>query len=166
MTSGHLLVCSRGHVEKVQGLSGDEGSSVGESFSFSFLSSDLFKVLLGDAFVCDSSYEFLLGGLERRVCCGESGSQGKRLADMYHDAGFWLPILARVVSRVTGVTDYNIVQNNGKFAFSPHSERRSTSFTSSPIRIYSSNAPHFSHQSPTSILPSFLLKPSKHLAQT
>ncbi|KAF2731167.1 HIT-like protein [Polyplosphaeria fusca] len=27
--------------------------------------------------------------------------------------GFWLPVLARVVSRVVGVTDYNIVQNNG-----------------------------------------------------
>lgn len=28
--------------------------------------------------------------------------------------GFWLPILARVVAKVTGVTDYNIVQNNGE----------------------------------------------------
>ena len=27
--------------------------------------------------------------------------------------GFWLPLLARTVSKVTGVTDYNIVQNNG-----------------------------------------------------
>jgi hypothetical protein len=27
--------------------------------------------------------------------------------------GFWLPLLARTVARVTGVTDYNIVQNNG-----------------------------------------------------
>jgi diadenosine tetraphosphate (Ap4A) HIT family hydrolase len=27
--------------------------------------------------------------------------------------GFWLPILARTVAKVTGVTDYNIVQNNG-----------------------------------------------------
>lgn len=27
--------------------------------------------------------------------------------------GFWLPVLARVVAKVTGVTDYNIVQNNG-----------------------------------------------------
>lgn len=27
--------------------------------------------------------------------------------------GFWLPILARVVKKVTGSTDYNIVQNNG-----------------------------------------------------
>ncbi|KAF2202706.1 HIT-like protein [Delitschia confertaspora ATCC 74209] len=29
------------------------------------------------------------------------------------DVGFWLPVLARMVSRVTGVSDYNIVQNNG-----------------------------------------------------
>lgn len=163
MTSGHLLVCSRGHVEKVQGLSGDEGSSVGESFSF--LSSDLFKVLLGDAFVCDSSYEFLLDGLERRVCCGELGSQGKRLADMYHDAGFWLPILARVVSRVTGVTDYNIVQNNGKFSFSPHPERRSTFFfISSPNQIYSSTP--FLSPIPNLHSPKLSTQPSKHLAQT
>src|SRR4051794_27211758 len=28
--------------------------------------------------------------------------------------GFWLPVLARVVKRVTGSTDYNIVQNNGR----------------------------------------------------
>lgn len=30
-----------------------------------------------------------------------------------HETGFWLPILARTVAKVTGVTDYNIVQNNG-----------------------------------------------------
>ncbi|EOA82163.1 hypothetical protein ACJQWK_05087 [Exserohilum turcicum] len=29
------------------------------------------------------------------------------------EMGFWLPILARTVAKVTGVTDYNIVQNNG-----------------------------------------------------
>lgn len=29
------------------------------------------------------------------------------------EIGFWLPLLARMVSKVTGVTDYNIVQNNG-----------------------------------------------------
>ncbi|KAF2704513.1 HIT-like protein [Pleomassaria siparia CBS 279.74] len=29
------------------------------------------------------------------------------------EVGFWLPVLARVVSKVTGVSDYNIVQNNG-----------------------------------------------------
>jgi hypothetical protein len=33
--------------------------------------------------------------------------------------GFWLPILARVVSKVTGVEDYNIVQNNGMFLLFP-----------------------------------------------
>lgn len=27
--------------------------------------------------------------------------------------GFWLPVLSRVVSRVSGAKDYNIVQNNG-----------------------------------------------------
>lgn len=27
--------------------------------------------------------------------------------------GFWLPVLSRVVSKVTGVSDWNIVQNNG-----------------------------------------------------
>ena len=31
--------------------------------------------------------------------------------------GFWLPLLARTVAQVTGVTDYNIVQNNGTFVF-------------------------------------------------
>lgn len=30
-----------------------------------------------------------------------------------NNQGFWLPLLARTVSLVTGVTDYNIVQNNG-----------------------------------------------------
>lgn len=29
--------------------------------------------------------------------------------------GFWLPVLSRVVSKVAGVTDWNIVQNNGEF---------------------------------------------------
>ncbi|KAK7549730.1 HIT-like domain-containing protein [Phyllosticta paracitricarpa] len=28
-------------------------------------------------------------------------------------AGFWLPLLAKTVAAVTGVSDYNIVQNNG-----------------------------------------------------
>jgi diadenosine tetraphosphate (Ap4A) HIT family hydrolase len=32
-------------------------------------------------------------------------------------AGFWLPLLARTVARVTGVTDYNIVQNNGEWGY-------------------------------------------------
>jgi diadenosine tetraphosphate (Ap4A) HIT family hydrolase len=30
-----------------------------------------------------------------------------------HETGFWLPLLARTVAAVTGVSDYNIVQNNG-----------------------------------------------------
>ncbi|CAI6248260.1 unnamed protein product [Periconia digitata] len=40
-----------------------------------------------------------------------------KVADMKDDEGremgFWLPILSRVVAKVTGVQDYNIVQNNG-----------------------------------------------------
>ncbi|PVI08517.1 HIT-like protein [Periconia macrospinosa] len=40
-----------------------------------------------------------------------------KVADMKseeaREMGFWLPILSRVVARVTGVDDYNIVQNNG-----------------------------------------------------
>ncbi|OSS45663.1 hypothetical protein B5807_09497 [Epicoccum nigrum] len=34
-------------------------------------------------------------------------------ADESREIGFWLPLLARTVAKVTGVTDYNIVQNNG-----------------------------------------------------
>lgn len=34
----------------------------------------------------------------------------------YDDLGYWLPILARVVKKVAGVTDYNIVQNNGMYS--------------------------------------------------
>jgi diadenosine tetraphosphate (Ap4A) HIT family hydrolase len=30
------------------------------------------------------------------------------------DVGFWLPLLAKAVKGVTGVADYNIVQNNGR----------------------------------------------------
>ncbi|KAL5120296.1 hypothetical protein ACEQ8H_001854 [Pleosporales sp. CAS-2024a] len=40
-----------------------------------------------------------------------------KVADMgvieSREIGFWLPLLARTVSIVTGVSDYNIVQNNG-----------------------------------------------------
>ncbi|KAJ4990046.1 hit domain-containing protein [Stagonosporopsis vannaccii] len=40
-----------------------------------------------------------------------------KVADMEaqesREIGFWLPLLARTVAKVTGVTDYNIVQNNG-----------------------------------------------------
>ncbi|KAE8873919.1 hypothetical protein PTNB73_00551 [Pyrenophora teres f. teres] len=39
-----------------------------------------------------------------------------KVADMgaveSREIGFWLPLLARTVAKVTGVTDYNIVQNN------------------------------------------------------
>ena len=35
-------------------------------------------------------------------------------SNTYMMAGFWLPLLARTVAKVTGVADYNIVQNNGK----------------------------------------------------
>jgi diadenosine tetraphosphate (Ap4A) HIT family hydrolase len=37
----------------------------------------------------------------------------ERHAQLITAAGFWLPLLARTVAKVTGVTDYNIVQNNG-----------------------------------------------------
>ncbi|KAF2145462.1 uncharacterized protein K452DRAFT_200245, partial [Aplosporella prunicola CBS 121167] len=43
------------------------------------------------------------GKVEELVGQGEEG----------RDLGFWLPLLAKTVARVTGVTDYNIVQNNG-----------------------------------------------------
>lgn len=40
-----------------------------------------------------------------------------KVADMEavesREIGFWLPLLARTVAKVTGVSDYNIVQNNG-----------------------------------------------------
>ncbi|KAJ4314829.1 hypothetical protein N0V94_006270 [Neodidymelliopsis sp. IMI 364377] len=40
-----------------------------------------------------------------------------KVADMEalesREIGFWLPLLARTVAKATGVTDYNIVQNNG-----------------------------------------------------
>ncbi|KAF2832990.1 HIT-like protein [Ophiobolus disseminans] len=40
-----------------------------------------------------------------------------KVADMgpveSREIGFWLPLLARTVAKVTGVTDYNLVQNNG-----------------------------------------------------
>jgi hypothetical protein len=57
MTRGHLLVCVRGHREKIEHVDGTEG----------------------------------------------------------RELGFWLPILAKAVKTVTGVGDYNIVQNNGMF---------------------------------------------------
>jgi diadenosine tetraphosphate (Ap4A) HIT family hydrolase len=57
MTQGHLLVCVRGHREKIEHVDGTEG----------------------------------------------------------RELGFWLPVLAKAVKNVTGVGDYNIVQNNGMF---------------------------------------------------
>jgi diadenosine tetraphosphate (Ap4A) HIT family hydrolase len=36
------------------------------------------------------------------------------LADLV--LGYWLPLLAKTVTKITGVTDYNIVQNNGSRA--------------------------------------------------
>jgi hypothetical protein len=35
-------------------------------------------------------------------------------AEESRDVGFWLPLLAKAVKNVTGTSDYNIVQNNGK----------------------------------------------------
>jgi hypothetical protein len=52
----------------------------------------------------------------------ESREMGKPSHHMFHCVvfsprltwlGFWLPLLARTVSKVTNVSDYNIVQNNG-----------------------------------------------------
>lgn len=34
-------------------------------------------------------------------------------AEEARDIGFWLPVLAKAVRRVTGTADYNVVQNNG-----------------------------------------------------
>jgi len=42
----------------------------------------------------------------REKVAGLGGEEGR-------DVGFWLPVLAKVVAKVTGTTDYNIVQNNG-----------------------------------------------------
>ncbi|KAJ9663762.1 hypothetical protein H2201_005483 [Coniosporium apollinis] len=46
-----------------------------------------------------------------------SRTHRKKVADLEgseaSEVGFWLPLLARTVAKVTGVTDYNIVQNNG-----------------------------------------------------
>ncbi|KAF1840848.1 HIT-like protein [Cucurbitaria berberidis CBS 394.84] len=44
---------------------------------------------------------------EHKVKVADMGATESR------EIGFWLPILARTVAKVTGVTDYNIVQNNG-----------------------------------------------------
>jgi diadenosine tetraphosphate (Ap4A) HIT family hydrolase len=40
-------------------------------------------------------------------------SSPQRHSQLITTPGFWLPLLARTVAKVTGVTDYNIVQNNG-----------------------------------------------------
>lgn len=59
---------------------------------------------------------WLEGGIGR-TCC----SCGYCFADF--GVGFWLPVLAKVVARVTGTTDYNLVQNNGMLGqslMSPH----------------------------------------------
>ncbi|KAK3203855.1 hypothetical protein GRF29_106g800974 [Pseudopithomyces chartarum] len=49
----------------------------------------------------------LVATRSHRVKVGDmTGEDGKEM-------GFWLPILSRVVSKVTGVSDWNIVQNNG-----------------------------------------------------
>ncbi|KAF2691296.1 HIT-like protein [Lentithecium fluviatile CBS 122367] len=49
----------------------------------------------------------LVATREHRVKVEDVGGEEGR------EMGFWLPILARVVAKVTGVSDYNIVQNNG-----------------------------------------------------
>jgi hypothetical protein len=92
MTRGHLLVTVRGHREKVQDLEGGEGSEIG-AFSISFV-----MLMGGEVF------------WHVMVMCGE--------LVLTFGAGFWLPVLAKVVARVTGTTDYNLVQNNGMFDIS------------------------------------------------
>ena len=55
------------------------------------------------------------------------------------EQGFWLPLLARTVAKVTGVTDYNIVQNNGQFVplFPPHIKSGSSRLFCFPCRYVS-----------------------------
>ncbi|KAF2808471.1 HIT-like protein [Mytilinidion resinicola] len=44
---------------------------------------------------------------------GHVGIVGDVVGEVGREVGFWLPLLSRTVAKVTGVTDYNIVQNNG-----------------------------------------------------
>jgi len=83
---GHLLVTTRQHKVKVADMGAVESREIGERVFF--FSSPMFWTINGV------------------------------MVEMYvanREQGLWLPLLARTVAKVTGVTDYNIVQNNGKF---------------------------------------------------
>ncbi|KAK7511350.1 hypothetical protein IWZ03DRAFT_58532 [Phyllosticta citriasiana] len=86
MTRGHLLVTTRRHRRKVEELVGGraEGRAGGEEED--------------DGDMIGEEHED-----EDEDADGEEG----------RDVGFWLPLLAKTVAAVTGVSDYNIVQNNG-----------------------------------------------------
>lgn len=83
---GHLLVATRSHRVKVSNMTASDGREMG-SFPPSSLPPSLFPHPL------PPSLSLLHPNLPA--------------------PGFWLPILSRVVARVTGVSDWNIVQNNG-----------------------------------------------------
>lgn len=59
---------------------------------------DILPMTAGHLLVATRGHRRLIGDVE--------GSEGRSV-------GFWLPLLARTVAKVVGVTDYNIVQNNG-----------------------------------------------------
>jgi diadenosine tetraphosphate (Ap4A) HIT family hydrolase len=80
---GHLLVTTRQHKVKIADMEAVESREIGKSVLF-FARINIFVTSWRDN--ADYVCDYL---------------------------GFWLPILARTVARVTGVTDYNIVQNNG-----------------------------------------------------
>ncbi|KAK7535765.1 uncharacterized protein J3D65DRAFT_626193 [Phyllosticta citribraziliensis] len=86
MTRGHLLVTTRRHRRKVEELVGGGvgGGEKGEEEE-------------------EGGDEDDDGDDDAAAAAGEEG----------RDLGFWLPLLAKTVAAVTGVSDYNIVQNNG-----------------------------------------------------
>lgn len=49
---------------------------------------------------------------------GDGGAHGSSFDDglLMGLIGFWLPVLAKVVAKVTGTSDFNLVQNNGMSA--------------------------------------------------
>ncbi|KAK8156089.1 hypothetical protein BKA80DRAFT_312504 [Phyllosticta citrichinensis] len=88
MTRGHLLVTTRRHRRKVEELVGGGVGGSGEQEGED-----------GDAEDDD-------GDEDDDAAAAAAGEEGR-------DLGFWLPLLAKTVAAVTGVSDYNIVQNNG-----------------------------------------------------
>lgn len=59
---------------------------------------DILPMTSGHLLVATRAHRKLIGDVE--------GAEAREI-------GFWLPLLARTVAKVTGVVDYNIVQNNG-----------------------------------------------------